>query len=108
MKLLLALFLVGGSYVCASEALEDFEFNQDRMFVSDEHVYTVSTFLDCDYLCVHDHFGNLVWKAPFHAKILSWQVRGQLVFVFSKARDGERTYLTCLNGFTGKVHWQKP
>jgi outer membrane protein assembly factor BamB len=83
-------------------------FEQERMVLDQGHIFIVSSFDAEDHLTVYSFYGTLIWDASFHAKILSWQVVGDYVIVFSKDRGGQRTYLTSIDRMTGKIIWQRP
>lgn len=85
----------------------DYNFQQERMLLSQDSVVIVSSFDNQDHISAYSYTGNFLWNAPFHAKILSWQMAQDYIFVFSKDRRGSKTYLTCLDRFSGRLVWQK-
>lgn len=85
----------------------DFDLKQDRMHVSSDTVYIVSSFDSSDHVTAYDYYGARLWDAKFHAKIISWQVRDNYIFIFSKARSGFKTYLSCVSRHTGHIIWEK-
>jgi hypothetical protein len=85
----------------------DYSFSQERMLTTNEAIFIVSSFEESDLVTAYSHYGDFLWETPFFAKILSWNVVDEKVFVFSKHRNGTKTYLTCLNRYTGKKIWQK-
>jgi len=92
----------------APAPIQDYVFEQDRMRVTSDSVIVISSFDSQDHVTAYTHYGVRLWNDPFHAKILSWDISGDLVFVFSKDRQGTKTYLTCINRYTGELIWQKP
>lgn len=86
----------------------DYNFQQDRMLVSSNAVFVISSFDTQDHITAYTHYGVRIWSAPFHAKIISWQMAGDFIFVFSKDRKGSSTYLTCLDRVSGELVWQRP
>jgi outer membrane protein assembly factor BamB len=86
----------------------DYDFSQDRMIVTSTRIYVISSFETADHISAFSHEGKLVWNAPFYAKILSWQIQGDQIFVFSKDRSGYQTYVTCVDRYTGSMKWQRP
>jgi hypothetical protein len=107
--MLLGLLLSSALVTQASAApVGDYDFQQERMLLTSDSVIVISTFDNQDHITSYTHYGLRLWNAPFHAKILSWQIAGDLVFVFSKDRSGTKTYITCINRYTGEMIWQKP
>lgn len=106
----LALCLACASMAAATapKADRDFEFEQERMRLTSEAVFVISCFDDQDHVTAYSHHGIRLWSAPFHAKILSWEIHADRIFVFSKDRSGYKTYLTCLDRYTGTLLWQRP
>ena len=88
--------------------VNDYEFQQDRMQLSQDSVIAISTFDNQDHVTAYSFSGVRLWNAPFHAKIVSWRIAGDYVFIFSKDRNGTRTYITCINRHNGGFIWQRP
>jgi len=105
--LALGLFLSLGSLANA-DGLRDYDFQQERMLLAEDGIYLISSFDDCDKVTAYSYYGDPLWDTSFFAKITSWQVAGNSIIVFSKHRNGNKTYLTCLDRYTGKMLWQKP
>lgn len=103
----LGLFLLAGSYSFAKE-FHDYSFEQERMMLAEDGIYIISSFEDSDKVTAYSYFGDALWDTSFHAKITSWQLAGNSIIVFSKHRSGYKTYLTCLDRYTGKLVWQRP
>lgn len=87
---------------------DEFKFNQDRMILSPIGIFVASTFDDQDHITAYTYKGELLWDLPFHAKIISWQLAGDKLIVFSKGRKGNRTYVTSIDKFSGNLYWQRP
>lgn len=116
MKLLKKMLLTA-TVICSATALSadepkslytDYGFEQERMLIDRGDIFIISSFDSEDHLTVYDFLGNRIWDDSFHAKITSWRVVDDLVFVFSKSRAGHKTYLTCLDRYTGRMIWQRP
>lgn len=90
------------------EELKDYDFTQERMLLAQDGIYLISTFENSDAITAYTYYGDLLWEKSFFAKIISWQVAGRNIFVFSKHRSGYKTYITCIDRFTGALIWQKP
>ena len=105
--LVLGAFLSLGSF-CYADNFRDYDFEQERMLLSEDGIYILSSFDNSDGLTAYSYFGTRLWETTFHAKVTSWKVVGEYVFVFSKHRSGYKTYLTCLNRYTGAVLWERP
>lgn len=86
----------------------DYDFEQEKMLVAEDGVYLVSSFETRDGICAYSFYGEKLWDMFFYSKIISWQVVGSRIFVFSKDRNGNSTYLTCLDRFTGRKIWERP
>src|SRR5262245_14590405 len=105
---LLCLFLSMGSLAMAADTFKDYDFQQERMLTADDGIYIISSFESQDGISAYSYFGEKLWEQRFHAKITSWRVIGNFIIVFSKARSGYSTYLTCLDRYSGALLWQKP
>ncbi|KTD71214.1 hypothetical protein [Legionella tucsonensis] len=108
MMLLGLLFSTALITQASAAPIEDYDFQQERMKLTSDSVMVISTFDSEDHVTAYTYAGVRLWNAPFHAKILSWQIAGDFVFIFSKDRKGTKTYITCLNRHTGTPIWQKP
>lgn len=111
---LLGIFLSIGSFAVAAPnstptyQFLDYEFQQEKMCLTQDSVVAVSSFKNQDFITAYTFNGEKLWDASFHAKIVSWKIVSDYVFVFSKHRDGTKTYITCLDRHTGSVIWQRP
>jgi hypothetical protein len=94
--------------LCAQDTYRDYGFEQERMVIQDSEIYLVSSFDDQDHVTAYNFFGQRLWNRPFFSKIMSWEVHGELIMVFSKDRKGKKTYLTCLNRSNGYILWERP
>lgn len=103
----LTLFLSFASLATA-QTLNDYSFQQERMFCGEDGIYIISNFEESDAVTAYSYSGTKLWNRSFYAMITSWQVVGNYIIVFSKHRGGYQTYLTCLNRFSGEIVWQKP
>jgi len=103
----LALFLSLASFATA-KTFDDFNFEQERMFCSEDLIYIISSFDDSDKITAYSYAGDRLWDRTFFAKITSWQVIDYRILVFSKHRQGYQTYLTNLDRFSGEMIWQRP
>lgn len=94
--------------IASAASFKDFAFEQERMLIAEDGIYLISSFEENDKVTAYSHFGDPLWNTSFYAKITSWQVIGDAIIVFSKHRDGYKTFLTCLDRYTGNVLWQRP
>lgn len=114
MRRIFSMLIVTAAFFCLSPLTGaelpqfDYEFNQERMIVDHGEIFLISTFKTQDGVTVYNFNGQRLWEVKFHAKIMSWNVQPDIIFVFSKDRDGHSTYLTCLDRFTGRCLWQRP
>lgn len=99
--------LLGLLFCCAAATeisaapIADYDFQQERMLLSSNAVFIISSFDSQDHITAYTYYGTRIWNAPYHAKILSWKLAGDYIFVFSKDRKGPSTYLTCMDKDTG-------
>jgi outer membrane protein assembly factor BamB len=106
-SLFAALFLSLGS-IGFAETFRDYDFEQERMMTTQDAIYNISSFEKTDAVTAYSYSGVLLWDKSFHAKITSWQIIGDYIIVFSKHRSGYKTYLTCMDRYTGSVLWERP
>jgi|688.fasta_scaffold70349_6 hypothetical protein len=109
--LMLSFFLLSSALIspCSgSEFISDYDFDQGKMTVQNDRIYLISSFDNVDHISCYDFQGRRLWNVPFHAKITSWRALDNVILVFSKARSGENTFLTCLEAWTGAMLWQRP
>jgi len=84
--------------LCASEK---------NLGLGTDQIYTISLFAEGCYFTTFSQTGDPLWEVPFQAEILSWEASDTEVFVFSKARNGSATYLTCINKADGQLKWER-
>ncbi len=109
LALLFSVAMKSQSVIAASPSAPiDYDFLQERMLLSSNAVYVISSFDTQDHITAYTHSGLRLWNAPFRAKILSWQIAGDYIFIFSKDRKGSTTYLTCIEKISGELAWQRP
>lgn len=102
----LCLFCGAGAFAAEKR---DYDFEQERMILTSNSLMVISTLDTQDHVTAYDFSGRLLWNVPFHAKIVSWRMTtGSYLFVFSKARSGYGTYVTCIDALTGALVWQRP
>lgn len=107
MKKLLVFFLCLSSF-CFAERFKDYDFEQERMILAEDGIYIISSFEQSDGLTAYSYNGARLWETTFYAKIISWRIAGDGIVVFSKDRAAPKTYLSCLNRYTGVVLWERP
>lgn len=108
LSLIMACFcIICGATVSAAE-FKDYDFEQERMLLTTSEILIISSFENEDHISSYSYGGTLLWDSTFHAKIVSWRLAGDYLFVFSKSRKGYKTYLTCLDVNYGTLIWQRP
>lgn len=70
-------------------------------------IYTVSPFNEICYFTTFSSAGEPLWEIPFNTEVLSWETTDEEVIIFSKARNGSATYLTCVNKGDGQFKWER-
>lgn len=80
---------------------------QERMIVDAGLVFVTSSFAQHDSISCYTQGGKPLWELYFHPQIISWRVEGDFLFVYSKARQDSRIFLSCLNKNNGVVLWEK-
>ena len=100
-------FLMIGTTCCYAADFRDYEFQQERMKLSSDAIFIISSFDFEDHITAYSYYGVRLWDATFHAKILSWEVADDIIIVFSKDHNGHKTFLTCINQTNGQMIWQK-
>jgi len=96
-----ALFL--GSSLYGDEALAP-----DKLDLGLECIHVVSQFPEVAYLTAYAYSGEPVWEVNFNSEILSWKTKDQQLVIFSKARNGQAYFLTCLDASNGDLIWENP
>jgi hypothetical protein len=92
----------------SSSKFLDYDFQQEKMVLFPDSVVAISSFENEDNVTAYSYRGDLLWNKTFTAKILSWKPAGDYIFVFSKHRDGYKTFITCMNRYNGDLIWQRP
>lgn len=96
------------SAIASTGYFSDRDFNQDRMITTSYSVMVLSPFEDIDYVASYTEYGTLLWEVSFNGKVMSWKMKDGLLYVFSKSRYVEKTYLHCINPSTGNILWERP
>jgi hypothetical protein len=81
--------------------------HSERLMMSGNSIYVVSTFDQIDYFTAYTFSGDAIWEISFNSEIISSKMKDDLLFIFSRARNGMTYYLTCLDTLEGKVVWEK-
>ena len=104
---LLSLCLLGCVNATAS-VFSDRDFDQEHMITTNYSVMILSAFEDEDHISAYSDYGNLFWDVTINSKVISWKMKDGLLYVFSKSRYLEKTYLHCIDPATGKILWERP
>lgn len=104
-KFFLVLFFSTASIVSAKQ-FSDYTFEKERMRLASDGIYVISSFEDSDRVTAYSYNGDFLWDTSFSAKIISWKIAGNSIFIFSKHRSGYKTYLTCLDRYSGQAIWK--
>ncbi len=80
----------------------------EKLLAAEDLVYVISSFEEINYLTAFSLLGEMTWEVIFASAIVSCDLEGEYLFVFSKARNGSAYYLTCIEANTGKLIWEKP
>ncbi|WP_068467649.1 hypothetical protein [Candidatus Protochlamydia phocaeensis] len=100
------LLLISG--MLSAQSFSDREFNQDRMMATSFNIMILSSFETEDHITAYSDYGTLQWDVAFRPKVISWKLKDNYLFVFSKSRYAEKTYLTCIDPLTGLIAWERP
>lgn len=106
-SILIALALCFALPSFADSRKNDYDFNQERMLVDQGEIFVISSFDSSDLLTAFDYYGNMLWEVRFNTKVLSWDVQPNLIFVFSKNRSGNKTFVNCIDRTTGIILWER-
>lgn len=87
-------------------ALED-DFSSDHLIMGTENVSVVSSFDTMTFFTTYSPTGEPLWEAPFTSDVISWKQKEDLLFVFSKARNGMAYFLTCIDAKEGVLVWER-
>lgn len=110
-KILICLFVLivlGSPKVFAYQMYKSESFNQERMITSPYGIIILSPFDDQDGITAYNSFGYRVWEVMIKAKVLSFKLYDGYLYVLSKSRYQEKTYLTCIDPSTGYIVWERP
>jgi len=94
--------------ITKSNSFKDYTFQSEKMLVGADAIYLLSPFDTSDRITAYTYNGLELWDAPLPTRLISWQVAGSHLFIFSKSRNEAKTHLTCLDRFTGNLLWQTP
>lgn len=104
-----AICLFAFGTACASTSyFSDRNFDQDRMIATNYSLILLSPFEEQDHITAYTDYGNLLWDVTIHPKVMSWKLKDGLLYVFSKSRLMDKTYLTCIDPATGYILWERP
>jgi outer membrane protein assembly factor BamB len=92
----------------ATALFSDRNFDQDHMISTNYSVMILSAFEDEDFISAYSDYGSLLWNVSLNPKVISWKMKDGLLYVFSKSRYLEKTYLHCIDPATGKIIWERP
>jgi outer membrane protein assembly factor BamB len=104
---LLSLCLLGCGNATAA-IFSDRNFDQDHMIPTNYSIMILSAFEDEDHITAYSDYGSLLWDVAINTKVISWKLKDGLLYVFSKSRYLEKTYLHCIDPTTGRVIWERP
>ena len=94
--------------VNAAAVYSDRSFDQDHMILNRGSVMILSAFDEEDHITCYSDYGRLLWNVSFNPKVISWKIDNHLLYVFSKSRILEKTYLHCIDPTNGKIIWERP
>lgn len=103
-----SLFCLLFSFCLNAFSLSDREFDQGKMLTSPYGILVLSACEATDVITAYDTQGKLLWNMLLSSKIISWQMKEGRLYVFSKDRYYEDTYLMCVHPATGSVQWERP
>jgi outer membrane protein assembly factor BamB len=106
-SMLLSICLLGCGSATAG-LFSDRNFDQEHMITTNYSVIILSAFEDDDHITAYSDYGSLLWDVTVNPKVISWKIKDGLLYVFSKSRFLEKTYLTCIDPATGYILWERP
>ena len=106
-SILLSICLLGCGTATAAQ-FSDRDFNQDRMITTNYSILVLSPCEEEDHITAYTDYGTLLWDVTVHPKVMSWKMKDGLLYIFSKSRYLEKTYLTCIDPATGYTLWERP
>lgn len=94
---------------CVSASpFSDRDFNQDRMITTNyNQIIILSPFDDSDHITAYSDYGSFQWDVSVSTKVISMKMKDGFLYIFSKSRYVEKTYLTCVDADTGIVLWER-
>ncbi len=110
-KVLFSIFaiLIGIGMTNRSDAsFSDRNFEMDRMLSTYDTLLLLSPCEDKDFLSAYSYGGTHFWTISLYTKVISWTVKDNYLYVFSKSRYSDNTYLSCYNINTGYKVWEHP
>lgn len=111
MKYIVSAFLTFCLLACSPATaglFSDRNFDQDHMITTNYSILLLSSFEEEDHITAYTDYGTLLWDVTVHPKIISWKIKDGLLYVFSKSRYLDKTYLTCIDPATGYILWERP
>jgi len=108
LRLALLSFCLWGSGNATASIFSDRNFDQDHLILNRGSVMVLSAFEDEDHITCYSNYGRLLWDVTFNPKVISWKLDDNLLYIFSKSRFLEKTYLHCIDPLTGKIIWERP
>lgn len=105
---IISLSLMGFGAVSANSFTER-SFNQDHMITTNyNQVIILSTYNDEDHITSYSDYGNFQWDIRLSTKVISMKIKEGYLYIFSRSRYTDKTYLTCADASTGIVIWERP
>jgi hypothetical protein len=86
---------------------EDLPSVQGNLLLGAECIHTFSSFDQITYLTTYSSTGEPIWEVAFNSKIISWELKADQLFVFSKNLNGTAFFLTCLDASAGEIVWER-
>ena len=105
------LFLILCVLFTIESKAEEFQFADfipERLGLDGDRIYVISTFEGVNFFTAYTYSGDPIWEISFNSNIISCANEDEMLFVFSKARNGTAYYLTCIDAKMGKLIWEKP
>ena len=85
------------------------EYTTETLVLNNNLIHAISSFDEIDYFSTFSSSGDLVWEIPFSSQIVSTRIySNELLYIFSKQRNGLVFYLSCIESANGKLVWEKP
>jgi hypothetical protein len=85
------------------------ELNQDSMlFTPYDTILLLSSFDKTDHITAYSDYGTLLWDVTMYRTVLSWKLKGNHLYVFSRHHSKQSTTISCIDTITGAVLWERP